>query len=567
MTDIVHDVNAIQNLSQLTEREREIYQLGAADAVNGTELSDPRPAEPEVPRIEKHWSAQQSAIFAWFAKDKAGLDAALMLLGLDLVIDVDGNLIVRARAGTGKTTTIIEGINRAPESRILLAAFNKRIATELSERITNTNAEAKTLHALGYACVRRWWERINVDTRGNRVKTLVQTVCGDQTPDAIKRLVGKLMTHGREITPHAKELGDLTELAIEFDCQPDEEWEAAGFDLEYVEARALQAMELASKTRPRDGIDYADMIFLPVRNHWMTPIYDLVVVDEAQDMTVAQLELARGVCKGRFCVVGDDRQAIYKFRGADAGSLDRLKTELKAGELGLTKTYRCGKTIVGEAQKLVSDFEAGENNPAGSVSSMTAYDADGLAAVADKENFILSRTNAPLARVAMALLRARKRVRIQGKDIGAGLKALVKKLMTGRAAHSIPEFLTKLGRWEEREAYRAVKAGHEDKVEFIRDKAETLRVIAEGITGPRELEARLDSLFSDDANHGSIVCSTVHKAKGLEADRVYVLRDTLYPMPPKGKTVSTARMQEEVNIHYVAVTRAKDALIYVHGIK
>src|SRR6188768_634789 len=103
------------------------------------------------------WSEQQEAIFDWFANGT-------------------GHLTVVARAGTGKTTTIIEGINRAPESRILLAAFNKRIAEELTARITNPNAEAKTLHALGYMCVRRWWERINVDTRGGRVKSLVQAV-------------------------------------------------------------------------------------------------------------------------------------------------------------------------------------------------------------------------------------------------------------------------------------------------------------------------------------------------------------------------------------------------------
>ena len=68
----------------------------------------------------------------------------------------------------------------------------------------------------------------------------------------------------------------------------------------------------------------------------------MVVVDEAQDMTSAQLEIAVGACKrgGRVVIVGDDRQAIYGFRGADSGGLDRLKKLLKAKELGLTTTYR-----------------------------------------------------------------------------------------------------------------------------------------------------------------------------------------------------------------------------------
>jgi superfamily I DNA/RNA helicase len=100
----------------------------------------------------------------------------------------------------------------------------------------------------------------------------------------------------------------------------------------------------------RKGIDFTDMIFLPVANNWIRPQYDMVVVDEAQDMNTCQLAIAQGLARNRVVVVGDDRQAIYGFRGADSGSLDRLKDELKATELGLTTTYRCGRGIVALAQ-------------------------------------------------------------------------------------------------------------------------------------------------------------------------------------------------------------------------
>jgi len=87
-------------------------------------------------------------------------------------------------------------------------------------------------------------------------------------------------------------------------------------------------------------IDFADMIFLPLVHRWVRPWFDLVVLDEAQDWTRAMLQLVRGCCRrdGRICIVGDDRQAIYAFRGADSSSLDRLKAELKAAELGLKTT-------------------------------------------------------------------------------------------------------------------------------------------------------------------------------------------------------------------------------------
>lgn len=521
------------------------------------------------PRV---WSPEQEAFYAWFANGT-------------------GHLVGRALAGTGKTTTIVEGVNRAPEARILVCAFNKRIAEELQSRITNDRVEVKTLHGLGFSCVRRYWEKVNVEQRaGQRADGLAEAVCGKTAPDAIKRLVSKLHTKAREIAPLAATPDDLVDLALEFDCAPDKDWEKDGYDLSYVCVRALQAMELAASEKPAAGIDFADMLFLPVRNHWLRPEYDLVVVDEGQDMTISQLLLAEGMCAGRFVIVGDNRQAIYAFRGADSESLDRLKTKLGAAELGLTTTYRCCQAVVREANRLVPALQAAPDAPEGSIADLPGIEALVEAAEnkTDKDghshDFILSRTNAPLARVAMALIRRQKRVRIQGKDIGAGLKAIVRKLATGRAKDSMPEFLRKLATWRDREVERARALKKDSQAEAVLDKAETIEVIADGATGVREVEARLDALFDDARNHGTIVCSSIHKAKGLEAERVFVLRDTLYPpvactcghRHPRGKSgcercecrryvASPAQQQEEQNIEYVGITRAKSALVWVAG--
>lgn len=519
------------------------------------------------------WSPEQEAIFDWFRGTPAARVEPTPGGGVFRTrVDRKKNLVVRARAGTGKTTTILEAIRYAPEERILLAAFNKRIQEELASRLTNPNAEAKTLHGIGYACVRRYWERVNVASGNARERALVQEVCGDQTPDAIKRLVGKLLTKGREIAPHARVLGDLVDIMLEFELEPDEQWESSGFGAEFVEARALEAMELAAVKKPSEGIDYADMLYLPVRNRWLVKTYDLGVVDEAQDMTMTQLELFLGVVRERVVIVGDNCQAIYAFRGADSESLDRLKAELDADELALATTYRCPKLVVAAAARLVPDYRAAATAPDGEILSIPTIDAlvkaaeNKVDAAGHSHDFILSRANAPLAAVAMALIRAQKRVRIQGKDIGAGLIALVKKLSTGKAAGSIPALFERLAAWEERELHRLDKLGKlETHGDAIRDKAETLRVVADGATGPRELETRLEALFSDTGNGGTIVCSSVHKAKGLEAQRVFILRPTLNPKPPKGKERTPKQVQEERNIEYVAITRAQKTLVWVEA--
>lgn len=495
--------------------------------------------------MTRNWSVQQEAIFGWF-ESKA-----------------TGHLVVRARAGTGKTTTIIEGVNRAPEANILLCAFNKRIQEELAVRITNPSARACTLHSLGFACVRRFWEGIRVGEsmskpgKPNRADALTEKVCGATVPEVIKRLVSKLHTKGREINPHARNIGDLTDILYAFECQPDEMWTGAGYDTEYVEKKSLEAMELAATVRPVNGIDFSDMIYLPVRNGWLLKEYDLVVVDEAQDMTVAQLEIARGVCKGRIAVVGDDRQAIYGFRGADSESLDRLKGELGAVEMGLTVTYRCGHEIVAKAATLVPDFEAGPSNANGEILELTEDKLSNEVALGD---FVLSRLNAPLVGVAMGLLRNQKRARVAGRDIGAGLKALIRKLAKGNAANSVPALLKALTVWEEKERERMVAANRtEAQIEAVSDKAETLITLADGAKSVSDIEARIDALFTDDGlgQAGVITCSSVHRSKGLEANRVFLLAFTLYP---RGVT------REEENIEYVAVTRAKNTLVLVRKV-
>lgn len=494
------------------------------------------------------WSSKQEAVFAWFAA---------------IQIFIIEHLVVRARAGTGKTTTICEALRRIPAGlNVLVCAFGKDIQVELESRLKGTGVTVKTLHALGLSFVKKFWPDVNVSFTSDRADDLTERVCGPRAPDAIKKLVTKLHCAGRMTTPHAKVMGDLTSVAVEFECIPDEEWERDGFDLVYVEARALEAMELAASIKPvRTGIDGPDMLFLPVRNGWLSKKFDLVVVDEAQDMNACQLEIAQGVCRGRIVVVGDDRQAIYGFAGADSGSLDRLKRGLDAVELPLNVTYRCGKAIVAVCQRWVPDFIAADSNEDGVVRELA--EGETLVNAAGPGDFILSRVNAPLVSIAMKLLRMGKRTKIAGKNIGDGLIALVRKLK-GR---SVPDFLGRLAAWETRELKRLEpmfekatngrKKSIQQKMEGIRDKAEMLSSLADGAPSVEEISARIEALFTDNGlgDAGLIVCSSVHKAKGREADRVFVLRDTLR---------DGCGNPEEDNIAYVAASRAKRELVWVN---
>lgn len=482
------------------------------------------------------WSPQQKKIFTWTKVGK-------------------GNLVVTARAGTGKTTTILEAVeNHAPEHRILLAAFNKTIATELQARIRSPYVQAKTLHGLGFAYIRALWGRVDVDADGNREIDLAQKVCEPDSPHEAVRLVGRIHTKVRELQPHRSSPEEILELMVEHDLLPDEGMEMEeGISSRWIAERASKAVDLA---KLRTGlIDFADMIFLPLVLNAVRPWYDLVVVDEAQDMSEPQIEMAIKACdkNGRIIVVGDDRQAIYGFRGADSGSLNRLKAALNATELGLTTTYRCPKSVVAIAREIVSDFNAAPSAPEGIIENCTDTH---LVTLAKPGDFILSRTNAPLVKICLSLLRAGKRASIRGRDIGKGIISLVDR----QKARDLVSLAKKLSTWIDRETKRARASLKENAAEariaYVQDAVGVISSLSEDVSTVAELRSKLGTLFVNEPGSG-IVCSSTHKAKGLESPNVFVLTGTF--------TGKHSGEPEERNLLYVAVTRSMNRLVWVSG--
>lgn len=494
------------------------------------------PVAPEAPA--RQWSSEQTYIFDWFREQAP----------------TGGHLVIDAVAGSGKTTTLIEGVGRAPEQTPLVCAFNKRIADELTGRLQHTLATAKTLHGLGYQLIRRHWKGMPVSQDNERADQLTGAVCAPGTPTKIMRLVSKLHIKAREMCPLDWDEDTLTALALQFDCDPDEGW--GQWDLGYVVHRAAEALVRAATEAPTRavGIDYADMVFLPLAWDLTSREYDLVVVDEAQDMTLAQLALAERVGSGRICIVGDRHQAIYGFRGADVDSLDRLKRSLGATELPLTTTYRCAQAIVARAQRLVPHIQARDGAPVGQVS---AAEYDQMLVEADGGDFILSRLNAPLVSATLTLLRKGKRARMAGRDIGAGINTLLTKRLKVYPNTPITDVLDRLAVWERRETLKYAERGLLNMVDQTHDQAGMIRALAEDADSTKRMLDQIGWLFADVAQEDQITLSSVHKAKGLERDRVWLMQESLYR-----REVT----QEEQNIEYVAVTRAKTDLRIVEGV-
>jgi len=157
------------------------------------------------------------------------------------------------------------------------------------------------------------------------------------------------------------------------------------------------------------------------------------------------------------------------------------------------------------------------------------------------------------------MLKARKPVRIMGREIGEGLIKLVEKMK----AKGVDRLVEKLNVWRTREVEKAMAKKQETKAENINDKVDAVMCLVDGLVETERtipaLIGVIDTLFSDAKN--CTVLATIHKAKGLEAHKVFWLN---YGKCPSKWAKQAWQQSQEVNLMYIAATRAKEILVLIN---
>ncbi len=459
-----------------------------------------------------------------------------------------GNAVVQAVAGSGKSTTIVECMKRIPAGKTaIFLAFNKAIAEELKARGVN----ARTFHSLTYGPVTQARKARTIDAA--KLRSVFQGKVSGEDAFNYTSFVTRMVGLGRQAgigclvadTPAAwNDLVDQHEIELENE------------NAEYGRAIEL-CSNLLTWSNADQRVDFDDLLYFAVRDGLTLAKFDFVFVDEAQDTNAIQRAILRKILKptSRLIAVGDKAQAIYGFRGADSESLNLIAEEFGCINLPLTVSYRCPQKVVEFAQTYCAEIEASETAAQGEVVAMgTAWALTDL----KPNDLLICRTSRPLISLAYRFLKNKIRARIMGREIGQGLKALVTKMN----AKGIDALLTKLEGWEMREVERAIAKRQEARVEAISDKAQALYCLIEELPETERtipgLLAVIDSLFADTKD--AIVLATIHKAKGLEAERVFWLNSSQCP----AKWAKNAwQRQQELNLCYVAITRAKQTLVLI----
>ncbi len=208
----------------------------------------------------------------------------------------------------------------------------------------------------------------------------------------------------------------------------------------------------------------------------------------------------------------------------------------------------------------MNTIEAHESNIEGSVERVGQYTAEHFV----RGSIILCRNTAPLVAFAYGLLRRDVPCKILGRDIGAQLMTIVKKL---RAAN-LDDLLDKLNTWCSREVDRALK--DDRNPDRIYDQRDCLQFFVDSLDEESRtvdsLLAKIELMFTDEANGASssrVTLSTVHKAKGLEFPTVFILDFSKYM--PSRFAKKDWQMVQETNLIYVAITRAMEKLVYINS--
>lgn len=500
-------------------------------------FTKPKQRKADVIRSNCNWNKYQLAVF-------------------DNVANGDGHTIVEAGPGSGKTTTLVEALFHIPQKyladrRTLATAYNTSIANVLDQKAP-AGAVVKTTHGLGFATCRYYWGSVydikgpaNVDKDNKALYNAVHEMLGKHS--SLRRCNAFVEAVDMAKTVLADDYDSIVDVIDNYNI------DLAGLSTDDF-ADIVMKLMLLTREAPltlngRSVISFTDMIWLPHANGWMPPEkYDRIILDEAQDQSPARTELVLNALAygGRLLGAGDKFQAINAFAGSDPDALPNLIRDLKAKVLPLSVSYRLPLSVIALAQEINPNIEAAPNAIEGLVSTIEAEDIYGELNPGD---VFLSRLNYPLIKACFGLVSRGKRANIQGREIA---NRLIYRVNCWQPS-TIEDLRKSIVDWHGDVTLRLLDAGR--NTTLLDDEAKSLLEFTRHASNISEAHKNILNFFSDEIDNSLIKLSSVHRAKGLEWDNVYMLNNTFHP----------ERGGEEENIHYVALTRAKQNLTFVDG--
>jgi superfamily I DNA/RNA helicase len=459
------------------------------------------------------------------------------------------HMLVSAKAGTGKTTllrTLAERVlEKNKNASIIYLAFNTRIKNEASKKLPQA-VTVETCNSRGMKTVRSIQRNVKMDQyKSNRIAR--------EFVDAME-LYDMPVADMKEKVSRLAKLANLVRLTLNRDVLG----LADRYGIELHEGEDQEVIELVRLiTNDTKTIDFVDQIYRPaVFDQYHFEKFDYVMVDECQDLSVAQQRFIQKLVKpgGIMVFVGDPRQAIYGFAGADAMSFERLKEIEGIKEYPLNQCYRCDRNIIKLANEIDPDIKAWDGAGEGVV--------DRKAKVSDIRDgdLVVCRNTLPLVTLCYKLIGEGRKAFVMGRNIASTLINFIDK-SKARGAQQ-------LFSWMDQQPARLLaqlqklypQATPEDLQEKrvyidLQERVKIIKYIAvkDSANTTAQIKAAIDRIFNGPEE--GVALGTIHRVKGEEYPRVLMLDPDL--LPSKWAKQPWQLVQED-NLAYVAYTRAQN---------
>ncbi|WP_375494604.1 UvrD-helicase domain-containing protein [uncultured Nostoc sp.] len=574
---------AIESLSSGKLAQSAVFSQGETPRAMGfpqeeqlckTELVTVKEVQPQERQLSDTEIAAYTAKFG-FMPSKYQIAIA------DWILRGNGHGCCNSVAGSGKSTTLkivaktLEESGLRP-SEIKICVFGKLNAQDLIKKFGQAWKESiSTLHSAGFSLVKKELgirSSYDVEVSGQKYKRIAQDL------DLIAKRgnpVGRLRSE--KIIGNDNDFLKLIDLVRLTNQQPTQEVIiaiASHFEIDDVWEPEIIARWIEyclsigeQKAIKKECLDFTDQIWLPVKwklneAKWFKP-YKFILLDEAQDLNAAQLELALILAgsTGRILAVADPRQAIMGFAGADNKSYENIVSRTNAVELPLSICYRCPRKHIELVKQIYPQIPI-EPSPSAAEGSITQIDSNDVEKLIKLGDMVIGRKTAPLVSLCIRLISRGIKATVKGKDIGESLKKDLEDIAK-MPGYSFEFFNDAISNYHQIKAQQYQGLDNEEQMlENLKDKVQAITIIYQSqpqAINIEDLKYYLDSLFSDD--NSPITLSTCHRAKGLEAERIFIYKPE--DMPMTWKNQQDWQLEQEENLLYVALTRSKSELFIV----
>lgn len=451
----------------------------------------------------------------------------------------DDNIIIEAVAGSGKTTALINAMKCVSVKDLtIFVCFNKAVQEEL-EHLTPYYVNCKTLHSVGRTVLMRHSKKGRLRVEKNKTYKHYSEYCEEK---------GFSSEYYKETAKYV-----VSAISVLKNCNMSNEWnedlyhEKTNFREDLHEN--IEDMWNLTVKNDTGTVDFDDMIRMPVIQDLEFPQYDNVFVDECQDLNILQHVMLEKMVQegGRVVAVGDRHQAIYSFRGAVEQGMDMLRDRFLMEPIPLSVSYRCPKVIatIVQGNVGVKTFMSGPDTKRGYVQhiDIEQFHQKKMDLVGES-HLLLCKNNAPLIKAANRMVLDGKSVYLQGRDAVYTISSVAKGVVDKYGGLDF-------------DAWRKEFLEHRSSryIAFMQDMYDILTYCcSNGYSDVKSITKFLYGLYpktKPPVPH--IRVTTIHRAKGLEADNVYFLQPDLLDR----------EIIEDMNVYYVGITRTRNRLFFV----